>query len=355
MSYIVELIDPLTDPRWDQFVESHPFGTIYHTSSWMEVIELSFKHIKGQVVALKNDDSQIVAGLPIYVVESWLTGRRIVSAPFATVFDPLISGEEELRMLLDALMKLYEEKRCKYIEINVKNTTEFFGEYHTLNVEMYFKRHYLILSNPKELKKTFHRTCIRRNINRSLKYGLGFSSGETNFHLKQFLHLYSQTRKRLGLPIQPFGFFDNLLRILLRKKRVSIFLVQKDRHYIASVVALKYKDTFSLEYLGYDVNFNNFYPTQFLYWNVIQQAYANGYRILDFGRTSIDNQGLLTFKKRWGTYEEDLPKIYYPEWMGNFSERRAHSVRYKILNKVFRIIPVAISTHISRLLYHHMG
>src|SRR5512136_2928209 len=94
----VALIDPVEDKRWDNFVEHHPFGWVCHLSGWKKALERSFKHLKGHYLVLFSNDA-IRAALPVFEVKSWLTGKRMVSIPFATVCDPLISNSNEMEVL----------------------------------------------------------------------------------------------------------------------------------------------------------------------------------------------------------------------------------------------------------------
>ncbi len=48
-----------------------------------------------------------------------------------------------------------------------------------------------------------------------------------------------------------------------------------------------------------------------LFWNTIQEAKASGLRYLDFGRTDADQEGLITFKNRWGATQSVLTYSRY--------------------------------------------
>jgi len=90
----IKLIDNLSNAQWDGFVKTHPYGQIYHLAGWKDVLEKSFKHMKGYYFTIM-EDSQIKSALPIFHVKSWITGNRMVSIPFATFCDPLISTQNE--------------------------------------------------------------------------------------------------------------------------------------------------------------------------------------------------------------------------------------------------------------------
>jgi len=341
--------------EWDNFVCHHPQGTIYHTTNWMNVIEQSFKHISVQIITIRNDQNKIVAGLPIYLVDSWITGRRLVSAPFASIFDPLINNETEMDTILNMAKNMFKENRCHYLEIRTLQNSHFIDNKPFLRLNSY-KYHYLKLVEPDKLKKTFSRTSVRQPIKRSLKYGLLIKMGQNEAALKTFYKIYTGTRKYLGLPVQPFEFFKNLFDSLSPMNAISLFLAQKDGDTIAALIAFKYKNRFSLEYSGYNPNYLKLYPNHFLYWHAIMLAYNEGYKIFDFGRTAVSNHGLMFFKKRWGTKVEDLPNFYYPSsYAIKKNCNRESSLQYKLVRKVLRHSPMIVSKIISGLIYKHLG
>ena len=50
----IKIIDPIHDSRWDEFVHSHRFGSIYHLSSWSEVLKKTFDY-KPYYLILEED------------------------------------------------------------------------------------------------------------------------------------------------------------------------------------------------------------------------------------------------------------------------------------------------------------
>ncbi|MBW2106816.1 MAG: peptidoglycan bridge formation glycyltransferase FemA/FemB family protein [Deltaproteobacteria bacterium] len=209
----IKLIDPITDPRWDKFVENHPFGWICHLSGWKQVLEKSFKHMKGYYFALLDNSGNIQAELPIFEVKSWLTGNRLVSIPFATLCDPLISKSEEMAILLEAVLEYSEELKYSYVEIRTLAATSLMQDIRLVNENVY-KYHYLSLENELEEIKNSFPSKTRYNIRRSMKGGLTVKQAENEKDLLSFYDLYCKTRKRLSLPSQPYRYFKNLYRYI---------------------------------------------------------------------------------------------------------------------------------------------
>jgi len=340
---------------WDTFVQRHPHGTIYHTSEWMDVIEQSFKHITGYLISIRNSKGEIIGGLPVYLVNSWLTGRRLVSAPFASVFDALVDDREKLNRILDVVIEIKKKNKCRYLELRTKRNALLFEKNKEFRLEKLYKQHFIRLTEPEQLKKKFARTSVRQPITRSLKFGIELLIGKEERFLRSFYDVYSKNRKRLGLPIQPYNFFRNILNIFSKSDAVSILLARKNNSTLAGVIALKYKHIFSLEYGGSDAKFKQFYPIHFLYWNAIKYAYTEGFELFDFGRTATSNAGLLAFKRRWGTEVIDLPVFYYPASVRSLSSDKNNSVNYKLAKLVFRYSPLFCSHLLGKMLYRHMG
>ena len=97
----------------------------------------------------------------------------------------------------------------------------------------------------------------------------------------------------------------------------QILLAKLDRQYTAALAFYKFKKRISLEFSGWNPLFRNINPNHFLYWEAIKLGCNEGYDVIDFGRTSPENNGLLTIKRRWGTIEIDLPRFYLPKYSGH--------------------------------------
>ena len=77
------------------------------------------------------------------------------------------------------------------------------------------------------------------------------------------------------------------------------------------MITIRHKDTLTYKYGCCDARFNNLGSMHLLFWNAIQEAKSAGLRMLDFGRTNADQQGLITFKNRWGAAQSVLTYSRY--------------------------------------------
>lgn len=351
----VSFIDPASDPRWDRFVDGHPNGLIYHLSGWKQVLEASFPHMKGYyLVLLDAYGEKIVAGLPIFQVRSWLTGDRLVSIPFATLCDPLVATKDEMAHLLQTALDLYRESGSSYVEIRTLRASSIV-EGCGLSKVSFFKNHSLNLSpGADEVFNSFHKSSIKAMIARAMKGGVSLIIGDNEHDLKEFYRLHSLTRKRLGLPCHPYRFLRKLWVHFHPAGRLSLLLAKRDKSYIAGIILLKFKDRVHFEFSASDDAHFNIGANQFLLWKAIEQAIEEGYKLFDFGRTSPSNEGLMTFKKRWGTDEREIPHFYFPPRKTQTPQNEG-SLGYRIMHKLCEITPRNLQQVIGDFCYRHLG
>jgi peptidoglycan/xylan/chitin deacetylase (PgdA/CDA1 family) len=350
----VEIIDPLQDKRWDAFVENHPFGWICHLSGWKEVVESSFSHMRGHYLAVVNQAGQLKAGLPVFEVRSWLTGNRLVSIPFATLSDPLIGTEEETNMLFDAALELSHQTGIPRIEIRSLHSQNLLTD-PRMGRECFFQHHYLELADDiGSLKMSFHHNC-KRNIARGLKSSLTLCVADSEEQLRAYYALHVRTRGRLGLPPQPFRFFQALWNVFMPRGMMTLLLAEYGKEVVAGQLYFKFKGRASMEFEAWDRDKRNLAPNHFIIWEAIRLFQEEGYQKLDFGRTAISNVPLRVFKERWGTKVVNLPTFLYPANWNRAQGNREDSMSYKLIKHTCKVAPEWVLSSIGDFCYRHLG
>lgn len=350
----VEVVDPATDPRWDSFVERHPLGWLTHLSVWKRIIEESFDHMKGHYLAITAPDGEIMAGMPVFAVSSWLTGRRLVSIPCATLSDPLVTDRSEFEQLSAELFALSEKTGAKYVKIHSHRAADFIGS-GLLQAHHSYKHHSLLLDrDPEQLKATFHHSCVRRRIGKALNSGVSLREGEGESDLQILYRLYTAMRKRVGLPPQPFRFFLKAWTILQPARLASLHIAEHGGRPVAALLLLKFKERVAVEVVVADSDYNDLSPSHLLYWEAIRSAWRDGYKVFDFGRTSPLNQSLMTFKGRWGTAVDELP-VFYSLRRQSGSESNENGLKYKLFKSFCGIAPDPVFSLLGRFCYRHLG
>jgi hypothetical protein len=351
---IVSLIDPVNDPRWDFFVEHHPSGWICQLSGWKRVLEKSFKHMKGHYFALWDESGEnIQAGLPVFHVRSWITGNRLVSIPFATLSDPLVSTASQFSELFSAVKELSSDLKAEPVEIRAHLAGALI-RHQGLAETLSHANHFLDLSAPPEqLKKTFKRLCVR-NIDRAHKEGFELGEVENQTGLKAFYRLHMAARSKIGLPVHPYRFFKQLWRVFA-PDRMKIQLCRKDKQTIGGLLLFCFRGRVSCDYLATVTAHHRASPSSFLYWEAIKMACREGFRVFDFGRTPYGHQSLMEFKARWGTRTAGLPQFIYPERCAAAYELSEGSLKRRLVTSACKMAPSFAQRMIGELVYRHLG
>ena len=336
--------------RWDSFVDSHPYGGIYHTSAWHEVIRLSYGYQARYHVVL-NKDGEIRSGLPSVTIRNLFLGRRLVSFPYSDYCDPLITASGDLGKLCDSVHDLAVKQRARSLEFRMYKTAQG-GQESKNNPYCTF-----VLSldkSPEDLFRNFHKSCVQRAIRKAKRSGVEITKGETADDLRHFYELHVLTRKKFGVPAQPFQFFENIRDRLSPCGQFSLLLAQNQKRVLAGLILLKFKDTVYYKFGASDPAFLSLCPNQLLFWVVIQQAAREGYRCFDFGRTAKSNSGLMNFKKRWGAKAQTL------QYVSTLPLRRTlksidQSKLAKIGAHLLRTLPNFTTRLSGELFYRYLG
>ena len=116
--------------------------------------------------------------------------------------------------------------------------------------------------------------------------------------LRTFYRLLVVTRRRHGLPPQPFAWFRNLAECL--GEAMTVRIASHRGQPVASIVTLRHASTMVYKYGASDARAHPLGAVHSLFWKAIQDASVGGCVSLDLGRTDLHDSGLSTFKERWG-------------------------------------------------------
>jgi len=111
------------------------------------------------------------------------------------------------------------------------------------------------------------------------------------------------------------------------------------------------------KYVCSDARFNSFGSMHLLFWSAIREAKMADFRSFDFGRTDADQQGLITFKGRWGAAETILDYSRYSVGASSthFFDLSAGKWKVKAAKFVLSQLPSRVVARIGRTLYGHVG
>jgi len=344
----LQIIDSETDARWDDYVNLHLGGLIYHLSAWRQVLVSTFGYESYYVATQNGSAHRFEGALPLMLASSRLTGRRLVSLPFTGHCTPLLANSS-LEQLVHFLAR-----RCpgfRYLELRLLGTATGVPDI-LENCSRYVTHRLDLQPGQERLFKMFHPTSIRQRIKRAERNGMKLKMAETENDLKDFFKLHMGVRKKHGLPPHPYAFFSNMWRILKPKGMLLVPLLEHEGRIIAGAVVLRFKDTFIYEYSASDQKKLHLGPNQLLIWEIIKIACSEGIKTLDLGRSPKSHQSLIEFKSRWGALSKELTYCFYPkarrlDTEGGFARRLLGSINRLLPNRALRLE--------GELIYRHLG
>ena len=353
VSKTLHQIAPLVDGRWDKFVERHPRASVFHTTAWLEALRRTYGY---DIIGYTTSPSgvELQNGIVFCRIESWLTGRRLVSLPFSDhceVFSENVDPAAFSALLEEQL----RTEKWRYIEIRPLHLLETTTTLQQTSHDYCF--HQLDLSPDLDtLFHNFHKDSTQRKIRRAEREHLTYQDGHSQALFEIFYRLFVLTRHRHQIPPQPARWFRNLIDCFGESLKIRVAF--KGHEPVASILTLRYKDTLVYKYGCSASQFNNLGGTHLLFWKAIQEAKEQGLRTLDMGRSDTNNTGLITFKDRWGANRSVLTYLRYTADMGHSSRKYPEAGsdwKLRCAKQVFAHTPTSLLPAIGNLLYKHMG
>jgi len=341
-------INPLLDDRWPEFVNRHPYSSVFHTTGWLNALRITYGY-EPVAFTTSSPSEKLTNALLFCVVRSWLTRGRLVSLPFTDHCEPLVENIEQLRALCTHLETLRRTQRWKYAEMRTSDVF-FTAEEHLRECEVYRWHRLDLRSSLDALYKGFHKNCIRRRIRHAECQGLNYEEGRSESLVRSFYDLIVLSRLRKHLPPQPLEWFQNLVTCM--GQDVCIRVAFRENRPVAGILTMSHLKKMYYKYGGSDARLNNLGATPMLFWQAIQAAKSAGMEELDLGRSELENQGLIRFKERWGAQSVRLTLWRGPTDVVSPSFER---LKARLAKTICTCVPHKMLVLAGRLMYRHVG
>jgi CelD/BcsL family acetyltransferase involved in cellulose biosynthesis len=328
------------DARWWDFVAAQPAALPFHHPAWGRVLSRSYGY-RAFAVVLEDGTGRIVAGLPVLEVGGRFRTRRWLSLPFTDVCPPL--GDLDVRGVA-ALDGLRREAGAAELEIRA----EVAGEH--VHVRSDAVEHVLALdADPEAVQARFDKANLR-NLRKSIRSGVTVERGETRADLAgAFYGLHVQTRRRLGVPVQPRRFFEELWDEMIEPGHGFVLLARAEGRVVAGAVYLHSPGRMTYKFGASDTRAWELRPNNLVMSEAIRLACEDGHAEFDFGRTDLEDEGLRRFKRGFGAEERPLAVSTIAERAPAPGTRRAA----RALTPALRASPPWVCRAIGAVLYRY--
>ncbi len=300
---IVLCVDPSNDPLWRKLVEQGP-SSVFHSPSWMRVLADTYGW-EARAHLLLDDQKAPRAGFPFFRITDML-GDRIVALPFSDYCDPLVTEEWHWHSLIDRFLcgQCPILLRCLHNPLPLADAR--------FQVVKQAKWHGLDLRPELEVLWRGIHDSAHRAIKKSQREGLVVRLAQSEQDLRAFYEMHLKVRKyKLGLLAQPYRFFQNIWRHFVEAGNGSLLLALHGEKIVAGDFFLVWKDTLYYKFnasLSEDLAHR---PNDLLIWEGIQLGKARGLSFLDFGLSDWDQEGLVRYKRKFGTEEKTISFLRY--------------------------------------------
>ena len=343
----IRVLDPSGAAEWDRRVFAHPDYNFFHSAAWAKVICDTYGHAPHYHV-FSEPNGDVIALVPLAEVLSSLTGRRAVCLPFSDFCPPLVFRENQRTLVETEILRLARERRWKYVEFRGAGSLEI-----TCDPAVTYHGHKLDLTDPVEAVFDRFANGTKGAVRQALKSGLDVTTLDSEDSVRDFFQLHVRTRRRHGAPAQPWTFFLNLHRNVIKRGLGFVVLARAGAQTVAGAVFCCFGDRAMYKFAASDSAYARNRANNLVLWHAIKQLIQTGFKVLDFGRTSLANDGLRRFKLSWGAKEELITYVRLDSSSGRWTSCRGdrHSDWYSHLS---RHLPIRLNNLLGGMIYPHL-
>ena len=320
---------------WDSFVQAHPKGTFFHLTGWKRVMERTYSYRAYYFYAHRA--GQITGIAPAFLVSNWITGRCLISIPFAVYGGICAADAESERALLGHIEKLAAELRVEYLELRNRNG----GLVPRYHANPRYATFTLTVADAKSMYDKFPKD-IRYMIRKGEKAGLTARRGFDQ--LDEFYKLMTINLRRLGTPAFPKALFENLIREY--PGQVDLTVIYAGARPVAGGMSFFFRDWMQPYYIGSLDEAKGLAANNFLWWELMKLASERGLRTFDFGRSKKDS-GNYAFKAKWNPNIEPLDyqvRLVCRTDVPNFSPTNS---KFQLATNIWKKVPLGLTRAIG--------
>jgi CelD/BcsL family acetyltransferase involved in cellulose biosynthesis len=340
------LAEPSKQPDWNAVLDDTPCSSFFATSNWANLLRETYGYRPHYIVA-NSENGEALGVVPIMEIRSCFTGRRGVSLPFSDCCSSLLYGGRHAGEIVDFLIDYGKQRRWKYLELRAVTAL---SEERPVYEE--FRGHVLDMKDGLATVHARLKRTIRQNIKKASNSGVTVDVCDSLESVMQYYRLHCITRKRHGVPPQPFRFFRNLHKYLISQRGGLVVLAKRDQRPIAGGVFLSCGKGVIYKYSASDERYQRFRPNELLTWKAIEHYSNMGCSRFCFGRTEHGQEGLSRYKRGWGTSEETIRYYRYDFRQKQFIQRARQSA---VTTRLFKRLPIPLLRCLGSLAYKHVG
>ena len=336
---LADLRDPMERDRIDDFLDTQPEATPFHSRAWLGAVERATRHTAH--VLLCEERGRTVGLLPLHRASS-LFGAALVSTGFAVGGGILAETPRASAMLAGAAEELAARLACPAIELRGGVLPEARPGWHVRHdshagfvAPLAADEDAQLLAVPRK-----QRAEVRKGLANALEVRVG--SGATDRALHHAV--YAESVRNLGTPVFPRALFAAVLEAF--GDDADILTVLNDGAPVASVLSLYHSGAVMPYWGGGTAAARPLRANDAMYYALMCHARERGCTRFDFGRSKTGS-GAFHFKRNWGFEAQSMS---YAAWTASCTAPRdadPTSPRYQAMIAAWKRLPLPIANRIG--------
>jgi FemAB-related protein (PEP-CTERM system-associated) len=339
--------------QWDNYVRKHRYSTPYHLLFFKKVIENTYHHKSRYLIAFDEQDN-VKGVLPLFLINSLLFGKDIVSLPFCDYGGLLCDEDETGTKLLQEGLRITGKENYKSLELRQTNQISYIssiGESFSKFTSVQLSKVRMILKLPVTTEELFSSfpAKLRSQIRKPQKEGCTVRIGGLEL-ISDFYDVFTYNMRDLGSPVHPRKLIELMLKTDSESNR--LFVVYHDNVPVACSLVSGLNGVLVNPWASFKRSYQKIAPNMLLYWEMLTYAIDHKYQHFDFGRSTPD-EGTYKFKQQWGACAEQLYwyKITESQQKSNDTDEGRSK---KLFIKVWQKLPLTVTKYLGPLLRRHI-
>lgn len=326
MNLSIEKFSAHDEEKWENFIIKNSVnGTFLNSRKFLNYHKNRFND---HSLFIKKGEN-IVAIIPACeIVES---SKKIFYSHEGSTFGGVVINKNFNDIThIDSIFSLFEHylKDQSFDKVILKSTPEIFCNNNSSLLDYFCFKYgyenyaelslYIDFNNYLPIIENNFSASKRRDFKYSLKYNLEFKVLETDAEVDDFYKILMKSLKKHNA--KPVHSLEELLDFKNSRLNdvVKFYGVYYEKELIAgSMVFVFNNSVFHTQYLAANSDYSNYYPMNFLNYNLIREAYLKKFKFFSFGISTEDkgkilNAPLAQFKEGFGAVGS-INRTYYKE------------------------------------------
>lgn len=344
MSTIVELTQELC-PLWDAYVTQAAHGLPQHLSGWRDVLYKTSGYATHYLMA--REGGRVVGVLPLFLVHSRLIGNTAMTVPgglcaeSSQVAGELIARGQEIACRAKAKRFILHDTRQIWPGDLCTSTAHV---HWIVDVRMGVEALWKGLDGN-----------IRRQIRMARRNQLTVEIDRSGASLGDFYEVFSRYTHQMGTPVFGRNFLEHIVETF--PGGFDIAVVRTGRQPIGGYFQLGMGDTLYGMWGASLRQYLELRPVYLAYWEILRDAVAHGYHVLDMGRSPAGSNAS-RFKGQWGGIAR--PVYQQVASLGNSrpAEGLAQQIqtdnKFQLVRHIWPKLPLPVARYLGPKLRYHV-